>query len=95
MIVGRDMRPHSEALKELVVNGARSVGATVYDCGLVTTPQLHFSVKNFNDQLQANNVSDGWSPALALNDYYSCLSSGFLSLSRPNSLFNLVIDGKT
>ncbi len=29
------------------------MGATVHDCGLLTTPQLHYSVKHYNDQAAA------------------------------------------
>lgn len=44
VMVGRDTRPSSPHLAELVLEGARVVGARALDRGELTTPQLHFLV---------------------------------------------------
>eukprot|EP00820_Chromera_velia_P023302 Cvel_31863.t2-p1 / transcript=Cvel_31863.t2 / gene=Cvel_31863 / organism=Chromera_velia_CCMP2878 / gene_product=Phosphoacetylglucosamine mutase, putative / transcript_product=Phosphoacetylglucosamine mutase, putative / location=Cvel_scaffold4827:5535-7347(+) / protein_length=408 / sequence_SO=supercontig / SO=protein_coding / is_pseudo=false len=42
VLVGRDTRESSERLKEAVAAGVTVMRATCADCGLNTTPQLHF-----------------------------------------------------
>ena len=46
--VGYDLRRHSPRLAQCVVAAARSLGATVIDHGVVTTPQLHHCVLHAN-----------------------------------------------
>lgn len=45
VVVGRDSRSSSSTLVDLVVQGVEAVGGRVVHIGLVTTPQLHFSVR--------------------------------------------------
>eukprot|EP00178_Gracilaria_changii_P023478 TRINITY_DN7101_c0_g1_i1.p1 TRINITY_DN7101_c0_g1~~TRINITY_DN7101_c0_g1_i1.p1 ORF type:complete len:545 (-),score=75.17 TRINITY_DN7101_c0_g1_i1:2965-4599(-) len=45
VVVGRDTRESSATLVDLVVQGVEAVGGRVVHVGLVTTPQLHFSVR--------------------------------------------------
>jgi phosphoacetylglucosamine mutase len=47
----RDTRPHSPRLAAAVRAGAECVGASVVDCGLLTTPQLHHIVRVENSAL--------------------------------------------
>jgi phosphomannomutase/phosphoglucomutase len=42
--VGRDNRTTGEALKQALMRGLASTGATVYDIGMATSPALYFSV---------------------------------------------------
>ncbi len=42
IVVGRDMRLSSPALKEVFIEGARDAGASVVDLDLVATPQLYY-----------------------------------------------------
>ncbi len=44
VIVGRDMRPHSEPLAQALIEGLRASGLDVVDIGLVTTPTNYFAV---------------------------------------------------
>lgn len=44
VVVGRDMRSHSEPLAEAVVRGLRRSGVNVVDIGLSTTPMSYFAV---------------------------------------------------
>lgn len=44
MVVGRDTRPHGEALIKALTDGIRAYGVDVIDMGAVDTPQLHFVV---------------------------------------------------
>ncbi len=43
VIVGRDMRPHSEPLFEALADGLMAQGADVTDLGLVSTPMTYFA----------------------------------------------------
>ena len=44
IVVGRDARPHSPALRDGLVRGLCDEGADVVDLGLVATPMLYFAV---------------------------------------------------
>lgn len=44
VVVGRDMRPHSEPLAQALIAGLRASGLDVIDVGLVTTPMNYFAV---------------------------------------------------
>lgn len=48
VIMGYDTRPSNQRLAEAAAAGIRAMGARVINAGLVTTPQLHFLVTNFN-----------------------------------------------
>src|SRR4030042_7015508 len=44
--VGRDMRKHSQALSESLIEGIRSTGANVIDVGMIDTPQMYFAINH-------------------------------------------------
>lgn len=44
IVVGRDMRSHSEPLSKALIEGLRSSGFDVLDIGLATTPMSYFAV---------------------------------------------------
>jgi len=44
IVVGRDARPHSPALRDAMVRGLCDEGVDVVDLGLVATPMLYFAV---------------------------------------------------
>lgn len=46
--IGRDTRSHSPALCDLVVRTARTLGSTIIDHGIITTPMLHHAVLHGN-----------------------------------------------
>eukprot|EP00698_Gefionella_okellyi_P023740 TRINITY_DN8193_c0_g1_i1.p1 TRINITY_DN8193_c0_g1~~TRINITY_DN8193_c0_g1_i1.p1 ORF type:complete len:549 (+),score=145.04 TRINITY_DN8193_c0_g1_i1:52-1647(+) len=48
IFVGHDNRPHSAALTQRVMDGASALGAKIINLGLVTTPQLHWAVREYN-----------------------------------------------
>lgn len=48
IIVGRDMRPSSPALREALCDGIRGYGAHVIDVGLVDTPFIYFAINYLN-----------------------------------------------
>ena len=66
VLVGRDTRDSSPSLCQLVVDGASALGAEVEDFGVVTTPQLHWLVRERNAGRDAT-----------LDAYYRTLSSAF------------------
>eukprot|EP00667_Euglena_gracilis_P007027 EG_transcript_7096 len=47
--LGRDTRPSGLALCQAAADGCRSVGQEYVELGLLTTPQLHFFVREFNE----------------------------------------------
>lgn len=48
VIVGRDTRPSGLPLAAACSAGVEAVGAQVLDIGIVTTPELHFTVQTYN-----------------------------------------------
>ena len=64
VIVGRDTRPHSGRLLACIKLGVEILGGTLIDVGVVTTPQLHFSVGLYNEQsitdIHAHLITGEW-----------------------------------
>ena len=50
VFVGRDTRPHSPKFAQLLIDAAKSINAKtiVRDFGEITTPMLHYIVRNAN-----------------------------------------------
>lgn len=71
--LGRDTRPSSAHLSDLVARGVRAFGCTVTDHGLVTTPQLHHVVR-FSNLPNANPRYKG------VEGYYTIHATSFLDL---------------
>ncbi len=46
MVVGRDMRPHSEGLTSALIEGISATGAGSIDIGMVDTPMVYFAVNH-------------------------------------------------
>ena len=46
LVVGRDMRPHSEPLAEALIEGITSSGAGCIDIGLCDTPMVYFAINH-------------------------------------------------
>ncbi|MDY6913750.1 MAG: phosphomannomutase/phosphoglucomutase [Planctomycetota bacterium] len=46
LVVGRDMRPHSEPLTHALIEGITSSGAGAVDIGLADTPMVYFAVNH-------------------------------------------------
>lgn len=90
VIIGRDTRSHSVRLSNCIRIGVEALGGTVIDIGEVTTPQLHFVVqqRNKRSSIDTNsfNVTD------ALNEYYSTLCNGYMTLRDNNDHEEIVID---
>lgn len=83
VIVGRDTRPSSPALADLVAAGVASVGGSVLDGGVVSTPQLHYLVGASNatardcESLRLGGLRpdvDGYFARLATS-YKTCLAA--------------------
>jgi phosphomannomutase len=47
VIVGHDMRPHSEPLTQALIDGVTSSGAGCIDIGLCDTPMIYFAVNHY------------------------------------------------
>lgn len=48
VVVGRDMRPHSESLAKALSDGLRSTGMNVIDVGMVDTSFIYFAVNHLD-----------------------------------------------
>jgi len=46
LCVGRDMRTHSEAMANALIEGMNSTGANVIDIGMIDTPQMYFAINH-------------------------------------------------
>jgi len=46
LCVGRDMRTHSQALSQALIEGINSTGANVIDIGMIDTPQMYFAINH-------------------------------------------------
>jgi phosphomannomutase len=44
--VGRDMRTHSESLRNSLIEGMNAAGANVIDIGMIDTPQMYFAINH-------------------------------------------------
>jgi phosphomannomutase len=44
--VGRDMRTHSESLRNALIEGMNAAGANVIDIGVIDTPQMYFAINH-------------------------------------------------
>jgi len=75
IFLGKDTRPSSENLSELVREGALLIGGNVLDFGLQTTPQLHHLVRLWN--YEAYNKGD-WASETG---YYHMLLDGYKQLT--------------
>jgi phosphoacetylglucosamine mutase len=86
VITGRDTRPSSVTLMNAVHDGIRALGGHVQDMGEVTTPQLHFAVRQTNRQLPADEQA-----------YYQHFTTAFknalLGLESAGGIEPLIIDG--
>eukprot|EP01015_Nassula_variabilis_P037459 TRINITY_DN9921_c0_g1_i1.p1 TRINITY_DN9921_c0_g1~~TRINITY_DN9921_c0_g1_i1.p1 ORF type:complete len:234 (+),score=58.91 TRINITY_DN9921_c0_g1_i1:63-764(+) len=76
VIIGRDTRPSSDELANLVKEGVTNNEGVVIDLGYVTTPMLHHAVAYFNTG--AKKEEKNWeyyqaNPSHLVNQYYSCL----------------------
>ncbi|MHC4568823.1 MAG: phosphomannomutase/phosphoglucomutase, partial [Planctomycetota bacterium] len=46
LCVGRDMRTHSPAIAQALIDGVRSTGIGVIDVGMIDTPQMYFAINH-------------------------------------------------
>jgi phosphomannomutase len=46
LCVGRDMRTHSEAIANALIEGMNSTGTNVIDIGMIDTPQMYFAINH-------------------------------------------------
>jgi phosphomannomutase len=46
IVVGHDMRPHSESINKALVEGISAGGATCVDIGMIDTPQIYFAINH-------------------------------------------------
>ena len=98
VIVGRDTRPHSERLLACIKLGVEILGGTLIDVGVVTTPQLHFSVGLYNEKTstttdsQAHPITGEW----LISQYYERFSTAYLDicsrLPASENKVHLIID---
>ena len=81
VLIGRDTRPSGEALASDAAAGVMCLGVPVELVGVVTTPQLHWSVMRKNQSLDSSEEA-----------YYAMLVDAFAVLVGPNMDITLHID---
>ncbi len=71
VLLACDSRPSSPALLAAAAAGVEALGGVAVDCGLLTTPQLHWQLRRLNHGLP-------WS----LDDYFTTLAGAYQQLVR-------------
>lgn len=75
LFVGRDTRPSSKGLTDLIEMGAKAVNCESKNFGELTTPMLHFLVKHFNcDQHSHTKETEA---SKIMQDYYDIFIGKF------------------
>ena len=69
MLLACDSRPSSPALLAAAAAGVQALGGVAVDCGLLTTPQLHWQLRRLNQGLP-------W----ALEDYFTTMAGAYEQL---------------
>ncbi|KAA0183724.1 hypothetical protein HAZT_HAZT006654 [Hyalella azteca] len=64
VVIGRDTRPSSNTLHAAAVSGVEALGGKVVDCGVVTTPLLHYRVRCANDPSYGVASNEGYTDKL-------------------------------
>eukprot|EP00834_Sanchytrium_tribonematis_P006221 NODE_437_length_7444_cov_0.724711.p3 type:complete len:376 gc:universal NODE_437_length_7444_cov_0.724711:5138-4011(-) len=72
VVVGRDTRESGPRLMGHILEALKHGGATVFDLGLVTTPQLHWATLYYNTHNTIDNVE---------KEYYKTICSNFKLLT--------------
>ena len=71
VLVARDTRESGRALADETLAGVRAMGVEAVDCGIATTPQLHYYVLATNSGAPDSE-----------HDYYARLASGYAALTE-------------
>jgi phosphoacetylglucosamine mutase len=74
--VGHDTRSHSERLTNLLIQGAQTMGISVSNMGVVTTPMLHHIVLHSNPSYLAQNIQ----PRPSREGYVQTMAQAYLDL---------------
>lgn len=86
VLIGRDTRPHSEGFFECMRSGALLVNGTVCcDLGEVTTPLLHFAVRDMNGDEYYKRKNDPFNAAYFTGRYYQTMADGYRMLVETSS----------
>ncbi|KAF2717083.1 Phosphoacetylglucosamine mutase [Polychaeton citri CBS 116435] len=88
VIFARDTRPSGERLIKAVTAALGSTGTKYDDCGILTTPQLHYLVRSLNTQNSSNPYGE-----FSEDGYYKKISSAFaacMQYQKPNG--SVVVD---
>jgi phosphoacetylglucosamine mutase len=82
ILIGRDTRPHSLGFHQCMEQGVRLLGATCADLGEVTTPILHFVVRDMNFTGSGSPSSSPFSANYWLDRYNQTMTNGYCALLR-------------
>lgn len=78
VLIGRDTRPHSAKFYHCMQTGALLVDGTLCcDLGEVTTPLLHFAVRDMNQDEYYNKKTEPFSAAYYTGRYYHTMAEGY------------------
>lgn len=79
--VARDTRPSSKSLSDAAIDGIKALAGNYQDFGLLTTPQLHFIVREYNLGNKDGASEEG---------YYKKFSEAFIDFVRSNLGFTWI-----
>jgi phosphoacetylglucosamine mutase len=82
VLIGRDTRPHSAGFHECMKQGVELVGGLCEDLGEVTTPMLHFAVRDLNQSGYHTNEHHPFQAGEWTGRYFDCLAVGYHRLIR-------------
>jgi len=80
VVVGRDTRPSSGHLRDLVAAGVEAMGGTVTDVGVVTTPQLHYAVAATNSTPRACETARLGGMDASMDGYFARLAASYAAV---------------
>jgi len=83
--LGRDTRSHSEFLANLSIKAAVLMGATVYDHGLVSTPQLHYITMHSNPLRLPTLIP----PSGGERGYYETMVGAYVALLQTSTYYHV------
>jgi phosphoacetylglucosamine mutase len=82
VLVGRDTRPHSAKFRDCFQFGISLLGGVAADLGEVTTPMLHFSVRDMNSQSFSASDIAKFDASFWRGRYFRTIATGYVDLLR-------------
>ena len=86
VLIGRDTRPHSYKFHKCMEEGVRLMGGRCADLGEVTTPMLHYAVRDMNQSLKAKTEDESFDATYWTDRYFQTMSTGYQALVQTSGV---------